>query len=190
MIAILTFIRKTQDGLHFIGVKELTNINDIHFDKFISGQPICIVIENKKILSLYLINNEGELYQIFGVKDYLFDLNELYDISLMNIEKYNVIKNFLINIFCKLSISELHIFENNLTDLENQVFSNLLHTGLEPSKIKNQMLKIGKKILNEKIFNKYETILLNCKGLNKKLLRKKIDIDLSIYNIKIKSSLI
>ena len=190
MIAVLTFIRKTQDGLHFIGVKEITNINDIHFDKFISGQPICLVIDNKKIVSLYLISNEGQLYQIFGTKDYLFDLNELYDISLMNIEKYNTIRNLLINIFCKLSISDLHYYENNLIELENQIFSNLLHTELEASKIKNQMLKIGKKILNDKLSNKYETILLNSKGLNKKLLRKKIDIDLSNYNIKIKSSLV
>ncbi len=189
MIAILTFVRKTQDGLHFIGVKDPANIKDFHISSYISGQPICVVIDNNLISSLYLINNEGQLFQIYGKNDNLFDLNEIYDITLINIEKYNTMKNFLINSYCKFTLSELDKYENNLTELENQIFSNLLHAELNIDKLKNQMIRISKKVLNEAISKKFEANLISCKSVSKKLIKKKIDIDLSNYNIKIKTNL-
>ena len=189
MIAILTFVRKTQDSLHFIGVKDPSNIKDIKIEDYISGQPICVVISNDIISSLYLLSNDGQLFQIYGKDDNLFDLNEIYDLTLINLEKYNVIKNFLINSFCKFSLGDLDKHQTVLHELENQIFSNLLHAELHTDRLKNQMIRIGKKVLNENLSKKFESNLISCKPISKKLIKKKIDIDFSNYNIKIKSNL-
>ena len=188
MIAILTFLRKTSDSLHFIGVKDPININELHIENFISGQPICLVVDDQKILSLYLLDEEGQLFQIYGINDNLFDMSEIFDITLINIEKYNLLKNYLTNIFSKFTLGDLHKYQNSFLEIENQVFSNLLHAEIELSRIKPQIIKISKKILNENVAKKFESNIISIKPINKKLLKKKIDIDLSIYNIKIKSS--
>lgn len=188
MIAILTFIRKTADSLHFIGVKDPLNINELDYESFISGQPICIVLDDQKISSLYLLNEEGQIFQTFGMNDNLFDLNELFDITLINIEKYNLMKNYLTNIFSKFSLGELHKYQKSFVEIENQVFSNLLHAEIDLTRIKPQIIKISKKILDEHVAKKFESNILSIKPINKKMIRKKIDIDLSSYNIKIKTS--
>lgn len=188
MIAILTFIRKTSESLHFIGIKDPLNIKELDIKSFISGQPICIVIDDQKISSLYLLNEDGQLFQTYGINDNLFDLNELLDITLINIEKYNLIKNYLTNIFSKFSLVDLHKHQKSFTEIENQVFSNLLHAEIDLPRIKPQMIKISKKILDENIAKKFETNIISIKPMSKKMIRKKIDIDLSNYNIKIKTN--
>jgi hypothetical protein len=68
-----------------LGIDNPTNICDILFVNLISGQPIIPVLLNNKIVAFYIIDIEGNLYQIVGETDLLFELNQLTDLSLKNL---------------------------------------------------------------------------------------------------------
>ena len=94
MKAYLTFARRKEDDVHMLGIDNPTNICDILFANLRSGQPIIPVLLNNKIIALYIIDVEGNLYQIIGDIDLLFELDELNDLSLKNLQKYNLMVNF------------------------------------------------------------------------------------------------
>lgn len=190
MTALLAFVRKYSNSIHLIGLKDPENINVLKADDFISGQPVCIVVHNNIITSAYLIKNDGGLFQIYGKNDDLFTISELIDLTLINIEKYNIIKNILLHYFSKYSTNDLIDSKLLFLNLENQVFSNLLHAEIKSFRIKNQIIKLSKRILGKDLSLKFEYQNDIPKRLSKKLLRKKIDVDLSNYNIKIKTNII
>ena len=103
MKAFLTFIRKYEQDIHMLGIKNPININTLEEINLISGQPIISIIENDAIVGLYLIKVNGEIFQINGDIDFLFDLKEMSDISTINVKKYNAIRYYLINTFYNLS---------------------------------------------------------------------------------------
>ena len=69
--------------------------------------------------------------QIYGKNDSLFDLNKIYDLSLVNLKKYNYIKTLLINSFSSLSIEESKYKLKDLEDLEDRIFCNILHLKID-----------------------------------------------------------
>lgn len=188
MIAYLTFIRKNKDYLHLLGIKKPANVFSIQHLNFISGQPVIVVVNDDLILSLYYIAEDGELFQIYGTIDYLFQSKTLHDLTNKNIRKYNYIRNILIHSFMHLSIEELDYYSETLEDIENIIFHNYLHLDIDLYRIKNGIIKIlNKSDLNSAIKERIITGIFKHKIQNRRLLRKKIDIDLSGYLIKINS---
>lgn len=188
MIAYLTFIRQNKDYLHLLGIKKPANVFSIQHLNFISGQPVIVVVNDDLILSLYYIAEDGELFQIYGTIDYLFQSKNLYDLTNKNIRKYNYIRNILIYSFMMLSIEELDYYSETLEDIENIIFHNYLHLDIDLYKIKNGIIKIlNKSDLDSDIKERIITGILKHKIQNRRLLRKKIDINLSGYLIKIDS---
>lgn len=188
MNAYLTFVRKNKDYLHLLGIKNPSNIFSIQHHDFISGQPVIVIIENDLILSLYIIAENGELLQIFGKIDYLFQSKILYDLTYKNVKKYNYIRNILINCFMMLSIEEINYLSSNLAEIENLIYHNYLHLDIDLYKIKCGIIKIlNKSNLDLKIKHRILDGIDKHKIYKRKLLRKKIDIDLSGYLIKINS---
>ena len=106
MKAYLTFVRKKENDVHMLGIDNPVNICDVLFIELKSGQPIISIIKNNRIVAFYILDVEGNLYQLVGDIDYLFDLSDLTDLSLINLQKYNLIKYFVSNIFQCLSIQE------------------------------------------------------------------------------------
>jgi hypothetical protein len=127
---------------------------------------------------------EGNLYQIVGDNDLLFELDELTDLSLKNLQKYNLIRYFVSHVFECLSIQEAKHNSEIFELLEEKIFYNLLHIEIELFKIKPAIIKEIKK---SELSNALKDRLLFClkliKNPNKKILNKKIDIDLSGYSI-------
>lgn len=186
MKAFLTFARRREEDIHMLGLENPINISELLFIGLKSGQPILSVIHDKKIVAFYIIDIEGNLYQLIGDTDYLFDLNELHDLSLINLQKYNLIRYYVSNVFQCLSIQEakhnLEIFEL----LEEKIFYSLLHVEIDLFKIKSLILKeINKSELSESLKKRLIVALKTIKTPNKKILKKKVDIDLSGYGIKI-----
>jgi hypothetical protein len=151
-----------------------------------SGQPIISVIQNNKLVAFYILDAEGNLYQVVGDIDYLFDLNELIDLSLINLQKYNLIKYFVSHVFQCLSIQEAKYNSEIFELLEEKIFYNLLHIEIDLFKIK---LSIEREIMKSDLSDELKIRLLaslkKTKNPNKKILKKKIDVDLSGYGIKI-----
>ena len=92
MKAYLTFVRRKEDDVHMLGISNPSNISKIMFIGLRSGQPVISIIQNNKIIAFYIIDADGNLFQLIGDIDYLFNLNELHDLSIMNLQKYNTIK--------------------------------------------------------------------------------------------------
>ena len=184
MKAFLTFIRKQEQDIHMLGIKNPNNINSLQEINLISGQPIVSILENDAIVALYLIKINGEIFQIRGNIDYLFDLKDMTDISTINVKKYNAIRYYLISTFYNLSIKEFGLYEAQLDRLENTIFYNYLHADFEISQLKTILIReINRSDLSYYIKKRFITQLRNIKAPSKKILRKKIDIDLSGYSI-------
>lgn len=186
MKAYLTFTRRKENDVHMLGIDNPSNIYDILFVNLKSGQPVIPIISNKKIVAFYIIDTEGNLHQIFGDIDHLFSLDELTDLSLKNLQKYNLIKYFVSQVFQCLSIQEAKHNSEIFELLEEKIFYNLLHIEIELFKIKPAIVKEIKKteLLNE-IKNRLLSSLNKTKNPNNKILKKKIDVDLSGYSINI-----
>lgn len=188
MIAYLTFIRQNKDYLHLLGIKNPANIFSIQHHNFISGQPVIVIIKDDLILSLYIIAEDGELLQIYGKIDYLFQSKNLYDLTFKNVKKYNYIRNILINSFMALSIEEINYYSISLSEIENLIYHNYLHLDIDLYKIKSGIIKIlNKSDLETNIKKRIIDEITDHKIYKRRLLRKKIDIDLSGYLIKINS---
>jgi hypothetical protein len=169
-----------------LGIDNPINICDVLFIKLKSGQPIIPVIQNNRIIGFYILNVEGNLYQLLGEIDYLFDLDEMTDLSLINLQKYNLIKYFVSHVFECLSIQEAKHYSEAFELLEEKIFYNLLHIEISLYKIK---LSIAKEVVKSELSDELKVRLLaslkQTKNPNKKILKKKIDVDLSGYGIKI-----
>ena len=186
MKAYITFIRKNNQDIHMLGIKNPDNIKTLEEINLISGQPIISIIENDVIVALYLIKINGEVFQIKGNIDFLFDLKEMTDISLINVKKYNAIRYYLINTFYNLSMKEFSIYEKQLDRLENSIFYNYLHTDFEISQLKTIIIReINKSDLSYYIKKRFLVQLRSVKAPSKRILRKKVDVDLSGYSIHI-----
>ena len=186
MKAYLTFTRRKENDVHMLGIENPSNINDILFADLRSGQPILPIIVNNKIVALYIIDVEGNLYQIVGEIDHLFSLDQLIDLSLKNLQKYNLIKYFVSQIFQCLSIQEARHNSEIFESLEEKIFYNLLHIEIELFKIKLAIVKeIKKSELSNELKNRLLSSLNKTKNPNNKILKKKIDVDLSGYSINI-----
>lgn len=184
MKAYLTFVRKNEQDIHMLGIKNPSNIKSLDQIELISGQPIISVIENENIVALYLIKTNGEIFQIKGNIDLLFDLKEMTDISIINVKKYNAIRYYLINTYYNLSIKEFSIYEKQLDKLENSVFYNFLHTDFDISQLKTIIIReINRSDLSFYIKKRFLAQIRSLKAPSRKILRKKIDIDLSGYSI-------
>lgn len=186
MKAYLTFIRKKEDDVHMLGIDNPKNICDVLFIQLKSGQPIISVIQNNKIIAFYILDVEGNLYQLLGDIDYLFELDEIIDLSLINLKKYNLIKYFVSYIFQCLSIQEAKYYSEACELLEEKIFHNLLHIEVSLYRIK---ILIAKEIVKSELSDDLKIRLLaslkQATNPNKKILKKKIDVDLSGYGIKI-----
>ena len=66
MKAYLTFVRKKENDVHMLGIDDPENICDILFIELKSGQPIISVIKNKELIGFYILDAEGNLYQLLG----------------------------------------------------------------------------------------------------------------------------
>ena len=186
MKAYLTFVRKKENDVHMLGIDNPVNICDVSFIELKSGQPIISIIKNNRIVAFYILDVEGNLYQLVGDIDYLFDLSDLTDLSLINLQKYNLIKYFVSNIFQCLSIQETKYYSEVFELLEEKIFYNLLHIEVSLYRIK---ILIAKEIVKSELSDELKIRLLaslkQTKNPNKKILKKKIDVDLSGYSIKI-----
>jgi hypothetical protein len=186
MKAYLTFARKKENDVHMLGIENPSNIDDILFVNLRSGQPILPIIHNNKIVAFYIIDVEGNLHQIVGDIDHLFSLDELTDLSLKNLQKYNLIKYFVSYVFQCLSIQEAKHNSEIFELLEEKIFYNLLHIEIELFKIRPAIAKeIKKSKLSNEIKNRLLICLKKTKNPNNKTLKKKIDVDLSGYSIHI-----
>lgn len=184
MKAFLTFIRKHDQDTHMIGIKNPNNIISLSEINLISGQPIVSILENDVIVALYLIKINGEIFQVKGNMDYLFGLKEMTDISTINVKKYNAIRYYLINTFYNLSMKEFELYESQLDKLENAIFYSYLHADFEISQLKTILIReINRSDLSYYIKKRLIAQLRHIKSPSKKILRKKIDIDLSGYSI-------
>ena len=184
MKAFLTFIRKCDQDIHMLGIKNPNNVSFLEEINLISGQPIVSVLENDAIIGLYLIKINGEIFQVKGNIDFLFNLKEINDISTLNVKKYNAIRYYLINTFYNLSIKEFGLYESQLDSIENTIFYNYLHTDFEISQLKTILNReINRSDLSYYIKKRLIVQLRHVKPPSKKILRKKIDIDLSGYSI-------
>jgi len=184
MKAFLTFIRKHEQDTHMIGIKNPDNLNSLGEINLISGQPIVSILENDTLVALYLIKVNGEIFQVKGSIDYLFGLKEMTDISTINVKKYNAIRYYLINTFYNLSMKEFEMYEALLDKLENNVFYSYLHADFEISQLKTILIReINRSDLSYYIKKRLISQLRHIKAPSRKILRKKIDIDLSGYSI-------
>jgi hypothetical protein len=184
MKAFITFIRTYEKDIHMLGIKNPDNIDTLKEINLISGQPVVSILENDVIVGLYLIKVNGEVFQVKGNIDFLFDLKEMSDISSINVKKYNAIRYYLINTFYNLSMKEFGLYEIQLDKLENTIFYNHLHADFEISQLKTILIReINRSDLSYYIKKRLVTQLRNVKPPTKKILRKKIDIDLSGYSI-------
>jgi hypothetical protein len=184
MKAYLTFARRKEDIVHMLGIENPSNICDILFVGLRSGQPIIPVILNNKIVAFYILDIVGNLYQLVGDKDLLFELDKLTDLSLKNLQKCNLIKYYVSHVFQCLSIQEAKYNSEIFELLEEKIFYNLLHIEIELFKIKPAIIKeIKKSELSNELKDRLLLCLKQIKNPNKKILNKKIDVDLSGYSI-------
>lgn len=195
MNAFITFCRQTtrqnnEKEIHLLGIKNPKNISVLEKFNLRSGQPVVCVIESFTIVAFYLIANDGELHQVYGSLDFLFEIEEIDDFCLINLQKYNYINYTLIEIFKCLSRDESKIYCDLFETLEESIFYNLLHTESDFLKIKNFIKKeISKLDINLLVKTRLFKSLSIMKSPNNKILKKKIDVDLNGYTIKINTLL-
>lgn len=186
MKAYLTFLRKNELEHHAIGVDIKINVPDLYLR--ISGQPLLIISKDNSLQALYLISEDGDLNQVYGIEDYLFNVEFIHDLSNINIKKFNTIKYFLLSMYSSLSLSEFSFYQEELLSFENIIFYNLLHVELDVNKIKSMIIKIiNKSDIEQSIQQRFLEKLKRNNFINRKILRKKLDINLSGYNCKIKA---
>ena len=186
MKAYLTFLRKNELEHHAIGVDIKINVPDLYLR--ISGQPLLIISKDNSLLALYLISEDGDLNQVYGIEDYLFNVEFIHDLSSINIKKFNTIKYFLLSMYSSLSLSEFSFYQKELLSFENIIFYNLLHVELDVNKITSMIMKIiNKSDIEQSIQQRFLEKLKRNNFINRKILRKKLDINLSGYNCKIKA---
>jgi hypothetical protein len=186
MKAYLTFLRKNELEHHALGVDIKINVPDLYLR--ISGQPLLIISKDNSLLALYLISEDGDLNQVYGIEDYLFNVEFIHDLSSINIKKFNTIKYFLLSMYSSLSLSEFSFYQKELLSFENIIFYNLLHVELDVNKIKSMIMKIiNKSDIEQSIQQRFLEKLKRNNFINRKILRKKLDINLSGYNCKIKA---
>ena len=182
--AFLTFIRKKENDIKFLAVKNPTNINDINYNELRSGLPVIVVISDEILEALYIIGTDGVLFQVFGDNDSLFFMKKINDISLINIQKYNLIKFILLDAFDELTIQESKIYKNIFESFEEKIYYNTLHTELEFLGLKNFAIKELMKIeLDAKLKARLLDKIKNVKPMPDHFLKKKIDVDLTGYGI-------
>jgi hypothetical protein len=187
MKAYLTFLRKNELEHHAIGVDIKINVPDLYLR--ITGQPLLIISKDNFLLALYLISEDGDLNQVYGIEDYLFNVEFIHDLSSINIKKFNTIKYFLLSMYSSLSLSEFSFYQKELLSFENIIFYNLLHVELDVNKIKSMIMKIiNKSDIEQSIQQRFLEKLKRNNFINRKILRKKLDINLSGYNCKIKAT--
>ena len=190
MKAYLTFIRKSENDIHMIGLKNPDNISILNDLNLISGQPVLAVIDENNIQSFFLIDKKGAIHQVKGTVDHLFDLDIVYDLTTINIKKYNTIKSILTTTFYCASIEESKYHKDILLSLENKIFYDLLHIEIEIYKFKKYIIKeINKFPINRDLKLRLIDVCKNIRIPNRRLLRKKIDLDLSGYRIKINTQI-
>lgn len=186
MKAYLTFIRKSDDDIHMIGLSNPDNISILKDINLISGQPVLVVIYENNIQSFYLIDKKGAISQVKGTVDHLFDLDIVYDLTTINIKKYNIIKSIMTSTFYCASIEESKYHKDTLLSLENKIFYDLLHIEIQIHRLKKYIIKeINKFPINNDLKIRLINICKNTRIPNRRLLRKKIDLDLSGYRINI-----
>jgi len=117
MKAYLTFLRKNELEHHAIGVDIKIDVPDLYLR--ISGQPLLIISKDNSLLALYLISEDGDLNQVYGIEDYLFNVEFIHDLSSINIKKFNTIKYFLLSMYSSLSLSEFSFYQKELLSFEN-----------------------------------------------------------------------
>jgi hypothetical protein len=185
--AYLTFIRRKNDDFSFLAIENPNNLKELKKSFLRSGQPAIVIKDNNKLLALYAIGNDGELFQIYGTEDYLFLMKNIYDASMINIKKYNFIRYMLTEAFDELSIQESKQYKTIFENYEDLIFYTTLHAELDISNIKNIIIKELRKIdisysLKIRLVKKLKLV----KQVSENYLRKKIDIDLTGYGIYIK----
>jgi hypothetical protein len=195
MNAFITFCRQNtrqndEKETHLLGIKNPKNIRVLEKFNLKSGQPVVCVIESFTIIAFYLIANDGELHQVYGSLDFLFEIEEIDDFCLINLQKYNYINYTLIEIFKCLSRDESKIYCELFEAFEETIFYNILHTESDLLKIKNFIKKeISKLDINLLVKTRLLKSLSIMKVPNNKILKKKIDVDLNGYTIKINTML-
>jgi len=182
--AYLTFIRRKNDDFSFLAIENPNNLIELKKSFLRSGQPAIVIKDNNKLLALYAIGNNGELFQIYGTEDYLFLMKNIYDASMINIKKYNFIRYMLTEAFDELSIQESKQYKTIFENYEDLIFYTTLHAELDISNIKNIIIKELRKIdisysLKIRLVKKLKLV----KQVSENYLRKKIDIDLTGYGI-------
>ena len=182
--AYLTFIRRKNDDFSFLAIENPNNLIELKKSFLRSGQPAIVIKDNNKLLALYAIGNNGELFQIYGTEDYLFLMKNIYDASMINIKKYNFIRYMLTEAFDELSIQESKQYKTIFENYEDLIFYTTLHAELDISNIKNIIIKELRKIdisygLKIRLIKKLKLV----KQVSENYLRKKIDIDLTGYGI-------
>jgi hypothetical protein len=182
--AYLTFIRRKNDDFSFLAIENPNNLKELKKSFLRSGQPAIVIKDNNKLLALYAIGNDGELFQIYGTEDYLFLMKNIYDASMINIKKYNFIRYMLTEAFDELSIQESKQYKTIFENYEDLIFYTTLHAELDISNIKNIIIKELRKIdisysLKIRLVKKLKLV----KQVSENYLRKKIDIDLTGYGI-------
>ena len=116
--------------------------------------------------------------------DSLFFMKKINDISLINIQKYNLIKFILLDAFDELTIQESKIYKNIFESFEEKIYYNTLHTELEFLGIKNFAIKELMKIeLDAKLKTRILDKIKSVKPMPDRFLKKKIDVDLTGYGI-------
>jgi hypothetical protein len=106
------------------------------------------------------------------------------------LQKYNYINYTLIEIFKCLSRDESKIYCELFEAFEETIFYNILHTESDLLKIKNFIKKeINKLDISILLKTRMFKTLSVVKSPNNKILKKKIDVDLHGYTIKINTIL-
>lgn len=182
--AFLTFIRRKNDDYSFLAIENPSNLISTKECFLRSGQPVIVIKENDKLIGLYLISNNAELFQIYGEEDYLFFMKTINDLSLLNIKKYNFIRHILTEMFSELSIQESKQYKDIFESFEEAIFYTTLHTELENKSIKSIITKEFKKLeIPYSIKNRMLDKVIRLKNISENYLRKKIDVDLTGYGI-------
>ena len=187
----LVFVRKSNSQIpdfSLLGLNNISNIEILKSNKFVSAQPLLVAILRNKIVAIYLISSFGKINQIFGTVDYLNEVEEIFDLTGKHLRTYNTINYLLLNIFKALSPEEIITFKSELNILEEKVFSNYLSNDIPFDIIKRHISKdIRKTNLTAILKSKMLSSLTKISMPMKNVWNKKIDIDLEDYEIKIRT---
>ena len=79
----LVFVRKSNSQIpdfSLLGLNNISNIEILKSNKFVSAQPLLVAILRNKIVAIYLISSFGKINQIFGTVDCLNEVEEIFDL--------------------------------------------------------------------------------------------------------------